>query len=167
MNLSAPLRMVRWGAVIPLLILFGLLAIFILFFLDSCAKWAIQKGGESIFGARVDIASVDVRVGKSALILRGVAVADKTSPMTNLFEFSESAFDFETLPFFEKKIIIDQASLAGLRVGTPRKTSGALPFVEKKPGFVGKAAGRLASQVETFSLGKIDAAKQFVDPKTV
>lgn len=158
---------IRWKAVGPLTVIILLISLFIIFFLDACVKWAIIKGGESVFGAKVEIDFASLRLSKSALLLNGVKVADKSAPMTNLFEFSKASFDFEALPLLEKKVIIDDASLADLRFGTPRKTSGALPFVEKKPGFVGKATDRLWSQVETFSIGKLDAAKQYTDPKTI
>ncbi len=161
------MKLIRWGAVGPLLGLIFLITVFVVFFLDSVARWAIIRGGEAVFGARVEIGSVSVKLGQSALFVNRMAVADKSAPMQNLFEFNKSAFDLSALPLLEKKIIIDQASVTGLRFGTPRKTSGALPFVEKKPGFVGKAVERLSSQVEDFALGKLDAAKQFVDPKTV
>jgi len=161
------MKIIRWNAVGPLAGIAAIVSLLVAFFIDPVAKWAIRKGGESVFGARVDIDSVRVKVGKSALEIRGLAVADKSAPMSNLFELKEAAFDFQSLPLLEKKVIIDEASVAGLRFGTPRKTSGALPFVDEKPGFVGKASERLWSQVETFSLGKIDEAKKYTDPKTV
>jgi uncharacterized protein (TIGR03545 family) len=158
---------IRWKAVIPTLIFILLVALFIIFFLDSVVKWAIVKAGQGIFGARVDIASVDMNLRRSSLAVRGMQVADKADPWKNLFEFSEAIFDARSLPLLEKKVVIDQASIRGLKFGTKRKTSGALPFEEKRPGFVGKAVDRLWSQVETVSIDKFESVKEYYDPKTV
>lgn len=158
---------IRWKAVIPLSALTGLAAVFCVFFLDPLAKRALVASGEAVFGARVTIASVAVKLGESAVVIQGVQVADKAEPMKNLFEFQQAVFDYQTLPLLEKKVIIDAASLTGLKFGTPRTTSGALPRVVEKPGIVAKAGERLRAQVETFSLDKLDQAKAYFDPKTV
>jgi len=125
------------------------------------------KAGQGVFGAKVSIAQVRVQLMKSRLTVRRLQVADKASPMQNLFQFEEAAFDFRALPLLEKKAIIDEASLTGLKFGTPRQSSGALPLEDKRPGFVGKAVSRLQDQVETVTLAKLDDAKKYYDPKTI
>ncbi|MFA5974767.1 MAG: TIGR03545 family protein [Elusimicrobiota bacterium] len=159
--------MIRRKTVLPTLILLLVGFLLAVFCLDPFAKWAMIKGGQSVFGARVSIDSVTLSLRHSSLRIRTLAVADKSEPMKNLFQFDEAVFAFRTLPLLEKKVIIDDASLKGLRFGTPRKTSGALWREETRPGFVAKAAGKLWGQVETVSLQKFEGAKQRVDPKTL
>ena len=84
----------------------------------------------------------------SSLRLSGLEVADKSEPMKNLFQFDDAVFDTKALPLLEKRVVIDQASLTGLKFGTPRTTSGALSREEKRPGFIGKAVDKLWSQVQ-------------------
>src|SRR5436190_15329609 len=158
---------IRWKAVIPTAIFLALLTIFIVFFLDSVIKWTLIKAGQAVFGAKVEIAFLDLRLSDSSLRIRGMQVADRALPMQNLFQFDEATFDARSLPLLEKKIVIDDATLAGLKFGAPRKTSGALAWRDRRPGFVGKAVDRLWSQVETVSLDKFGDAKKFYDPKTV
>lgn len=158
--------MIRWKAVAPTLTLLLAGSLLTVFLLDPFVKWAIVKAGESVFGARVGVRSAAVSLRRSSLRIRGMTVADKSEPMSNLFEFDEAAFDFRSLPLLEKKVIIDEASLTGLKFGTPRRTSGALPRVEKRPGAVGKAVDRLWNQVETVSLEKFEGVQKYADPKT-
>jgi uncharacterized protein (TIGR03545 family) len=51
--------------------------------------------------------------------------------MRNLFEADELVFDVGLLPALEKKIIVDTVAVRGLRFGTVRATSGAVP--QKEP----------------------------------
>src|SRR5262245_51248425 len=107
--------MIRWKAVIPTLVfLFGLFLLITLF-LDPFVKWAIIKGGEGVFGARVNVESATLSLRKSSLRIRGMQVADKSEPMKNLFQFDDAAFDIRTLPILEKKAIIDEMALTGLK----------------------------------------------------
>ncbi len=164
MSRTGLIRWERVGPVSAVLLIFILLVIFLL---DPFLKWAMIKGGEGAFGARVEIAAVKTQLRKGRLSVRGLQVADKSEPMKNLFQWNEATFDFRSLPLLEKKVVIDEASLAGLRFGTPRKISGELTFEEKQPGFVGKAMGKLQDQVEKVALDKFDQAKAKYDPKTL
>jgi uncharacterized protein (TIGR03545 family) len=158
--------LIRWERVGPVLGTAVLLAILIVIFLDPVLKWAIVKAGQSVFGARVNIASVKTKLLKGRITVNGLQVADKSSPMKNLFQWDQAAFDFQPGPLIEKKVVIEEASINGLKFGVPRKTSGALTFSEKQPGFVSKAVGRLSSQVETLSLKKFSETKEKYNPQT-
>jgi uncharacterized protein (TIGR03545 family) len=133
------MKIIRWKAVVPTVIFLLLLVLFIVFFLDGVLKWTMVKSGEAVFGARVSIASVTTKFRATSLAVHGLEVADKSEPMKNLFQLDDAVFDAEALPLLEKRVIIDQASITGVKFGTPRKSSGALLFQEKRPGFVVKA----------------------------
>lgn len=158
---------VRWGRVIPVLVTFVVLFVLLALFLDPFAKWALVRGGQAVFGARVDVESVRITLRKSSIRIAGLEIADKSEPMKNLFQWSESVMDLRALPMLEKKVIIEHAAIKGLKFGSPRKTSGALLLAEKRPGFVGKAMDRVWSQVESIGLDKFEGAKKYYDPKTV
>jgi len=162
------MKIIRWAAVVPTLIFILLVWLFCVFLADPLMKRLIIAGGESIFGAKVDIASVRVGFRDTSLTVRGLQVGDKNAPMTNLFEIGETRFDARTLPLLEKKVIIDNASILNIRFGTARKTSAYLPpRKQEKPGVVAQAGERLWSQVETVSLDKFNDVKAYTDPKTV
>lgn len=159
--------LIRWAAVIPTTVLLLILVLFAVFLVDPLAKRALIAGGEAVFGAKVDIERVRVGFRDASLTIRGLAVADQAAPMTNLFEWSEAVFDARFLPLLEKKVVIENASVTGLRFGTPRKSSGALLIKPAKPGVVSKAVDRVWSQVETVALDKWGDIVELSDPKTV
>jgi uncharacterized protein (TIGR03545 family) len=159
--------LIRWERVLPALIVLAIIAVFVIFFLDPCLKWMFIKTGQGVFGAKVEIAKVKTELRRSRININGLQVADKSEPMQNLFQWDTAAFDFRTLPLLEKQVFIDEASLAGLKFGASRKTSGALPLEEKKPGFVGKAADKMWGRVEKVALDKFGEVKKDYDPKTL
>jgi uncharacterized protein (TIGR03545 family) len=159
--------LIRWERVGPALIALAVVTLLVIFLLDPFIKWVLIKTGQGVFGARVNIEKVKSEFRRGRISIRGLQVADKSAPMQNLFQWDNAAFDFRTLPLLEKKVFIDEASLDGLKFGAPRRTSGALPFEEKKPGFVGKAADKLWSRVEKVSLDKFAEVKKDYDPKTL
>src|SRR4051794_25366527 len=110
---DAKTRFIRWKAVIPAAVFVLAIFLFIYFFLDAVAKWAIKKGGEAAFGARVDIAAVKVSLKNTSLRIQGLQVANKSEPMKNLFEWRDAIFDAEAFPLLEKRVIIDQSSVTG------------------------------------------------------
>lgn len=126
--------MIRWKAVVPLLLFIVGITVFCAVFLDPLAEKALEWAGSRAAGAKVEIASCDIGILKTRVTIRGLAVADRSEPMTNLFELERLNFDYRLEPIFTKKFIVQEMAAEGLRWGTPRKTSGALPLREKKKG---------------------------------
>ncbi|MBI4668252.1 MAG: TIGR03545 family protein, partial [Elusimicrobia bacterium] len=99
--------------------------------------------------------------------IRGLRVADQADPMTNLFEFQKADFLFLPAQLLEKKVVVQEASVEGIAMATPRKTSGAL---EKKagkekeqksqePSAVSKKLGEMAGGSKEFGLARFEAMK--------
>ena len=123
----------RRSYLLPRLILLALVWAFFFFAFDPLLKWGMIKGLEKGAKARVEIASLRTTFLHPSLKLAGFAVADSKDDHRNLVEFSELSFSAEGAPLLEKKLVVENASLAGLRFGTARKTSGKLPFIKEEP----------------------------------
>jgi uncharacterized protein (TIGR03545 family) len=123
----------RKSYLLPRLIALVLLWAFFFFAFDPLLKWGLIKGIEKAAGARAEIATLRTSFLHPSLKLTGFALADAKSEFTNLVEFSELSFSAEGAPLLEKKLVVDEAALNGLRFGTARKTSGKLPFVKEEP----------------------------------
>ncbi len=119
--------------VLPRLVLLAIAWIFFLFAFDPILKWAMIKGLEKSAKAKVEIASLHTTFLHPSIRINGFAVADSKSEYNNLVEFSELSFSAAGAPLLEKKVIVENASLSGLRFGTPRRTSGRLAFVKEQP----------------------------------
>lgn len=123
----------RWSYIAPRLTLLVLLWAFFFFAFDPLLKWGLIKGIEKGAKARAEIATLETGFLRPSLKITGLAVADSGEEYRNMVEFSELSFSAETAPLLEKKLVVDSAALKGLRFGTPRKTSGKLPFVKEEP----------------------------------
>ncbi len=118
--------------VVPLIIVAVLVVggiVFERFFLDSVLKNVIISVVQSSYGAKCDIDSVDIELYDGSLVIENFALADKASPMQNLFEFSRSSIDFDVTQVFLGRFVADELSVEGVALGTPRETSGELPRI--------------------------------------
>lgn len=121
------MKWIRWKALIPLTVVLLLLVLGTILFLDPTVRRGVEYGGTSAVGAKVDLASAHVGILDGNVTFRGLAVTDPAQPMTNLFEAEELIFDVGILPALEGKVVIDTMAARGIRFGTKRRTSGALP----------------------------------------
>lgn len=119
--------MIRWGRLLFLIVPLVLIWTGTHFFLDRGIKSALETAGTAANGARVDVRDVDTRFWQLSAVIRGLAVTDSDNPMTNTLEIDTLKFQMEMKPLFWRKFIVREAAITGIRTGTPRKKSGALP----------------------------------------
>lgn len=115
------------GALLRLAGGFAVLWLLTFFAFDPALKWGLKKAGQSAAGAKVDIASVRSKWLRGTLDITGVAVADKNSPMKNVVEAKDLSFHLDMSAALRGKAVVREAAVEGLRFGTARATSGALP----------------------------------------
>src|SRR4051812_36231735 len=89
---------IRWERVRPALVILAIIALLIWLCLDAVIKWSIIQAGQGVFGARVNVESVKTQLRKGRMTIHGLQVADKSTPMQNLFQWDEATFDFRALP---------------------------------------------------------------------
>ncbi len=139
------IKLIRWKAVIPLVIFIVCLTILCTFFLDNIIKNTIISIGESIFSAKVEISSLKTKFKNMSIEINGLCVADKSDPWKNLFEVDKTKFAIKPIPLLSKKVIIDEMSIEGIRWATKRKTFGGLP-----PKKIKKIEKKKKKEQETF-----------------
>jgi len=103
----------------------------VVFGFNPLLKWGLEKGGAAAFGAKTEIDGFLLNPFSGNMDIRRIQVANKDAPLTNLFEVGAFRLGLSTEQMFYKRVNIERATIDNLRLGTPRKTSGALPF--KKP----------------------------------
>lgn len=155
----------RWSYLAPRLVLLVLVWAFSVFAFDPLLKWAMIKGLEKAAKAKVEISSVKTTFLHPSLVINGLTVGDSSEEYANLLQFSRLELSAEGAPLLEKKLVVDEASLTGLRFGTPRKTSGFLLFVKPEPPSpMVEKAQRQAKELASASAGNL-AAKAKADYK--
>jgi uncharacterized protein (TIGR03545 family) len=147
--------MMKPGPFKKALITFAGLFIFIALIWFVVVDWvveiAIESQGTKAVGARVDVAGADLSLFPAGIEVRGLQVTDPDSPMSNALDIRRIYSDIELKPLIQRKVLIDNLRMEGIRLNTPRKTSGAVPGA--KP-----AAGKQAEPLPPW-LGKMCAGQ--------
>jgi len=125
-------KWIRWQGLLAFASLVILLAVFWLIFADGIVKRAIQTYGTRAVGARVDLAVADLSLFPLGLRLEGLTVANPDRPMENIVAVSQADFLMDPMYLLRRKLIIAEMSLTGVRMNTPRKTSGAVAAAPEK-----------------------------------
>lgn len=141
------MRLIRWKAVAPLAVTLVLVAALWWLFLDIAVERAIEYAGTEIVGARVDVGSVRVSLGRGAVTVRGLEVTNPDQPMTNLVQADQIVAQVRVLPLLEKKVVIDTMAVRGVRFGTPRRSSGAIPRKSPTTGRIARAISDWAGRI--------------------
>lgn len=150
---------IKKGNVLSLLAAAGLFWLLAFLFFDALVKQALVSSAQAAFRAKVEIDSVDVGLLRGSLLIEGFAAANKNEPMKNLLEFQRARLTLKPSAALRGKIVIREASLEGLRFGTPRKTSGALPRPQKPSALESMARRALDSAEGRAALSKLSGAQ--------
>lgn len=121
--------------IVPLLavvILIAAIGICFTLFKNVIIKKGIVSAMQGIFQAKTDIEKVDFQFFGSSLDIRGLQQANKDEPMKNLFQMDDILIDFNLTDLCRGKFHAENLIVAGVALGTDRKTSGELPAKVKK-----------------------------------
>lgn len=124
------LKIFRWRAIGPLLVLLIIVGILWVLFADTIARRETEKVGTEVLGARVEIDDLHLDIANGDVTIRGLTIASPHEPFRNLLQADELVADLDVLPLTEKKIVIDRIAANGLRFGTPRETDGRVAATE-------------------------------------
>ncbi len=115
-------KIFRWKAIGPLLLFLLILAILIWLFAEPVAKDTTEEVGTELLGTQVDIGKLDIVADEAAVDLRALQIADPFDLARNLIEAEEIRVKLNPLALAEKKFVVENLRLRGLRFGTARKT---------------------------------------------
>ncbi|HEV2672020.1 MAG TPA: TIGR03545 family protein [Gemmatimonadales bacterium] len=125
--LAAPaprVKVFRWKAVGPLLVVFVLVVTLWIIFADSLARRGAQKVGTQLLGAKVEINELHLDLPHGKVLIHGLTLASPHEALRNLMQADELVADIDVVPLTEKKLVINRLAANGLRFGTPRETDG-------------------------------------------
>ncbi|PYP58237.1 MAG: hypothetical protein DMD40_05965 [Gemmatimonadetes bacterium] len=117
-------KIFRWRAIGPLLVLFVIAGILWWLFADTIARRESQKVGTQILGAQVEIQRLHLDLRHGKVLISGLTIASPHEAFKNLLQADELVADIDVVPLTEEKLIINRIAANGLRFGTPRATDG-------------------------------------------
>ena len=158
------IKIFRWKAIGPLLLLFAILTLLVLVFAEPIAHDTTEEAATELLGTQVDIGKLDLLPRLASVDLQALQVADPFARTRNLIEADEIRLKLNPTALAEKKLVIERLSLTGMRFGTDRKTP-ARPV--KGNGFAPKILQTVQQWSDQFdvpllSLTPIDTIKQLV-----
>ena len=128
-------------------LVFIILVVFWVFFVDVLVENIIEAKGTEIVGAKVELQKADLSLFPSGLTLTSLQATDPDKPMTNAVDIARVAMELDVLPLLWSKVIVDEMSVEGVRFGTKRSSSGAIP---------GAQPPRSAADSSSFELPSLD-----------
>jgi uncharacterized protein (TIGR03545 family) len=164
---------IRWKFVVPAGILFAATAVFFTIFFDGIAERMIEMGASTVNGARVEIDGFKTKFFKGSMEIARLQVTDREHPMQNVVETAGMVFQISPAEALKKRAVINDASIHGLRFNTERKTSGAMPRLEKRdeagepPGPAARLAEKYKERFKVSLAGMKGEVKERIefDPK--
>jgi uncharacterized protein (TIGR03545 family) len=126
---------IRWPGLIAFFTIVIVVVGGVYLFANLVVEQMIEYTGTRIVGAKVELDRTSLSVAPLGFTLFDLQVTDPDKPMTNAVQISRVKFALDGAELLRKKIIINEMSVEGMRVNTPRKTSGAI----EKPKETGQA----------------------------
>ena len=116
----------RWGGFITFIVIVATFVAGALLFVEPMTKSILESQLSELNKAKVDIEEVTINYSPFSIGITGIQVTDPEQPMTNMVDIGQAHFALSFAELFFKKVIINDMSLTGIRVGTPRSVSGKL-----------------------------------------
>lgn len=163
---------IRFEAIIPATLFFGLVALYFILFFDSHLKVGLEKLTTLANGAEVNIRSIKTSFLKGYFQLQDLEVTNSDIPAENLVEIGQFYFEFSWDALLRAKLVVEEASIKNLQVGTQRKYPGKVippePEVDSGPSMADQLAKKALTTVgDEFKgniLGDLAGLLQGADP---
>lgn len=115
---------------IPIAVVGAIVAAAIIFFTvyaNPLLERLLENSLESIFEAKSDVDNFRLSLIRFRISLSAVTVANRDSPMTNLFQMGRTEIRLKPDAVLRGKVYIEEIRADTIRFGTQRTVSGALP----------------------------------------
>lgn len=158
---------IRTEAVVPLLIVLGLIVAYFSLFFDTHLRRGLEYGATQANGAEVNIGRVQTSVFDASVLIADVQMTDPGQPQRNRVQVGEVRFRMLWDALLRGKVMIDEASVVDVQIDTPRKHAGRV--LPPEPAQAGPSASdkMLAQMQEEFSgnvVGDLAAIAAGADP---
>ena len=118
-------KWIRWWGLGAFLVFAAILVCVWIFLVDGWVRYLIEEAGTEAVGAKVELDAADLSLFPAGLTLSRLQVTNPKAPMTNAVEMAKVTMGLDGLNLLRRKVIVEEMALEGVRLGTPRATSGA------------------------------------------
>jgi len=126
------MKNIRWGGLTGFFIITVVIAGSFLLFAEPLTRSFLETQLTQLNKAKVDIQAVDIAYSPFSITITNLQATDARQPMTNMFEIARINFSLSISDLIYKKFIVDNMSLSGIRLNSPRKTSGLIKSPKKE-----------------------------------
>jgi uncharacterized protein (TIGR03545 family) len=130
--------------------------------MDRWIETGLEKGGEILVGAKVDIENLDFRLTDLSIEWDRLQVTNPKKTNQNLFETGSVSFNMNVQAMLRKRTIIDEFTVMQFRTGTPRVKDGSIPrkttsgSKKETPILFQKAKEKLVDEIESLPIMRLD-----------
>jgi uncharacterized protein (TIGR03545 family) len=116
------IKIFRWKAIGPLLLLLAILTLLVVVFAEPIAHDTTEEASTELLGTQVDVGKLDLYPRETSVDLQALQIANPFALTQNLLEADEIRLKLNPAALAEKKLVIERLSLTGMRFGTTRET---------------------------------------------
>lgn len=147
---------IRYEAVLPLLIVVVTTAVYFKLFFDLHLKMAFEYLGYNIVGAEVNVAKVETSFLKGTFRVLGIEVTNSENPQTNSLEIADIRFGVLWDGLLKARLVVEEVAVEGIKTGSSRKSPGKVKPPPKVKEQGPSALGEAASDLKEKSLNTIE-----------
>lgn len=115
---------IRFEAIIPFCAVVAVIWAYFFFFFDTHARHLVESVGTSAVGAEVNVGSLKTSFWDASLEINDIQVTNKEAPSKNAIELGQIRWKMLWDGLLRGKVVIDDASILDIRLGTTRKRPG-------------------------------------------
>ena len=119
------MKAIRWGGLITFIAVTALVVVAALFS-GVVIKPVLESQLTEMNGASVDIDSIDIAYSPFSLEINNIQITDPAAPMLNTAQIDRVKVELSFLRLLMGQLVIDDAAIDGVRIDTPRQTSGEI-----------------------------------------
>ena len=159
---------IRFEAIVPLVIVIGLIVLYSMLFLDSHLRRGLEYAATQANGAEVNIGKFDTSVWDASVVLGDIEMTNPESPDRNRVQIGAINFRMLWDALLRGKVVINEASIVDVDINTQRSKPGrVLPVKPGKEGegFSDQALALMQGEFSGNVLGDLAAIAAGADPK--
>ncbi|MGH7598216.1 MAG: TIGR03545 family protein [bacterium] len=153
----------RKGAIYFLIGLTVVTGVVLYFFRDRYLERAVESACEAANGAKVEVDNFHFSLFQLTCKFDRLQWTDPKDTWTNLFETGPVEFGIELRPLFWKKLIVREAKVSGILLGTKRITDGWIPAPPEEPGIVDEIIKSVDQEIKALPVMNLTSLKQKIN----